>query len=368
MGSPGGAAPGAGGARHGGRVTGRDPQGQSPQDPHRAAARDPDADPVAEIPATRSRRSKVLAFARVVLLLGVLAAAAVALTRYWDNVSATIAEMSWSTVAPSAGLVALGIACGTMSWQVLVDDLGEPIGAGRGAQIFLVGQLGKYLPGSVWAYVLQLELGRRAGLARARVFAATVFSLAVAVVAALVVGTIALPELLAADPSLGWLRWLYLLLPIGLICLHPRILTAVVTVGFRLLRRPRPTHPVRGRTVLHSLAWALGSYLTYGLHLWLLARDEATIAAGELLLFVGVMGIAMIAGLFAVVLPSGAGIRELVIVTGLTPFVGPGTAVAYAAVSRVLFTVADLAMAGGAAALGVVARRREGAYRGDPDV
>jgi len=30
--------------------------------------------------------------------------------------------------------------------------------------------------------------------------------------------------------------------------------------------------------------------------------------------------------------------------------------------------VADLAMAGGAAALGVVARRREGAYRGDPDV
>ncbi len=298
----------------------------------------------------------------------VLAAATVALVRNWDGVSATVATMSWTTILPSAGLVALGIACGTMSWQVFVDDLGPPIGVGRGGQIFLVGQLGKYVPGSVWAYVLQLELGRRAGLARARVFAATIFSLMVAVVAALVVGTIALPDLVRGDPSLGWLRWLYLLLPIGLVCLHPRILTAVATIGFRLLRRPRPSHPVRGRTVLLSLGWALGSYLTYGLHLWLLARGEATVAAGELPLFIGVIGIGMVAGLFAVVLPSGAGIRELVIVTGLAPFVGPSAAIAYAAVSRVLFTVADLTMAGGAAALGVIARRREGAYRGDPGV
>src|SRR5690606_23657362 len=65
--------------------------------------------------------------------------------------------------------VVVGIMCSTMSWQVLLDDLGKPIGVGRGAQIFLVGQLGKYLPGSVWAYVLQIELGRKAGLARARV-------------------------------------------------------------------------------------------------------------------------------------------------------------------------------------------------------
>jgi hypothetical protein len=43
-------------------------------------------------------------------------------------------------------------------WQVMVDDLGKPIGHRRGAQICLVGQLGKYMPGSAWAYVLQMEL------------------------------------------------------------------------------------------------------------------------------------------------------------------------------------------------------------------
>jgi hypothetical protein len=48
-------------------------------------------------------------------------------------------------------------------WQVMVDDLGKPIGHRRGAQICLVGQLGKYMPGSAWAYVLQMELGGKTG-------------------------------------------------------------------------------------------------------------------------------------------------------------------------------------------------------------
>lgn len=314
------------------------------------------------------RRAGFMAAVRLVLLVLVLAAAGITLWRYWDSVSATVQTMSWTTVVPSALLVAVGIACGTLSWQVLVDDLGEPIGARRGSQIFLVGQLGKYLPGSVWAYVLQLELGRRAGLARARVFTATVFSLAVAVVAALLVGTLALPELVREDASLAWLRWMYLLLPIGVVCLHPRILTAMATVAFKLLRRPRPSHPVRRRTVLHSLAWALGSYSCYGVHLLLLTREEVAVDAGQILLSIGAMGIAMIAGLFAILLPSGAGVRELVLVTALAPLVGVGSAIAYAAVSRVLFTLADLGMAGAASLLAVWTRRREGPYQGDPGV
>ncbi len=108
-----------------------------------------------------------------------------------------------------------------MSWQVLVDDLGKPIGPGRGAQVFLVGQLGKYLPGSVWAYVLQLELGRKAGLAWARVFAGTLFSIAVTIVAALLAGALAVPEIVRENGDLSWLYWLYLMLPVALICLHP---------------------------------------------------------------------------------------------------------------------------------------------------
>lgn len=39
----------------------------------------------------------------------------------------------------------------TRGRQIVLDDLGPPVGFRRGCQISLVGSLGKYLPGSVWA-------------------------------------------------------------------------------------------------------------------------------------------------------------------------------------------------------------------------
>jgi hypothetical protein len=232
----------------------------------------------------------------------------------------------------------------------------------------LVGQLGKYLPGSVWAYVLQLELGRRAGLARARVFTATVFSLAVVVAAALFAGSLAVPSLVGADPALAWLRRLYAVLPVVVVCLHPRVLTWAARLGFRLLRRPAPDHPVRKRAVLVSLAWAIASYVFFGAHLWLLVRASQPVGLDVLPLAVGTMATAMISGLFVFLLPSGAGVREAVLVAGLGPFVGTGPAIALAAVSRVLLTVADLLTAGAAAALAARERHTPGAFHGDPGI
>ena len=49
----------------------------------------------------------------------------------------------------------------------------------------------------------------------------------------------------------------------------------------------------------------------------------------------------------------------------MTGRLGGGPALAYALVSRLMFTVSDLSMAGIAAIVGVIARKREGAYRGE---
>ncbi|TQK72246.1 lysylphosphatidylglycerol synthase domain-containing protein [Nocardioides sp. SLBN-35] len=317
--------------------------------------------------AAHTLAGRLFHWGRIALVLAVVLAAFWTVQSHWSEVSDTISTMSWTTLLPAFLCLPLAIACSTLSWQFLVDEIGEPIGAARGAQIFLVGQLGKYLPGSVWAYVLQMELGRRAGLARARIFTATVFSLAVAVVAALLTGALVIPSLIDNDDSLAPLQWLYLLLPIGLVCLHPRVLDRLVGFGFKLLRRPQRDHPVRGRAIVLSLAAAVASYFFFGLHLWLLT-DGAGDGAGLLLTCVGTMAVAMISGLFFFILPSGAGVRELVIVTALAPYVGTGTAIALAAVSRVMLTAADIVTAAGAAAVGIYERRRHGPIHHDPGI
>lgn len=298
-----------------------------------------------------SARAVLVKLVRNALVVLVFAVATWQLVTHWQEVAATIVGLQWHRTVLAQVAIFFGFACSTMSWQVLLDDLGTPIGVGRGAQIFLVGQLGKYLPGSVWAYILQIELGARAGLARARVFAATVFSVLVGVVAALFSGALAIPRLLAQDQRLGWLPWLYLLLPVALVMLYPPILTAIVRVGFRVLHRPRPDHPVTLRAVLTSLAFAIGTYVFFGIHLWLLADNREGLTISPLTLCIGTMAIAMLAGLAFFLLPSGVGARELVIIVALTPLVGVGPATAYAAVSRAMFVLAELAAASIAAML-----------------
>jgi hypothetical protein len=317
---------------------------------------------------TSRQRAIVINVLRYTLLVLVVAAAVWQLWINWEAVQKTITELQWQRVVLSFVALLGGMAFATLSWQVLVDDLGKPIGIGRGAQIFLVGQLGKYLPGSVWAYVLQIELGRKAGLARARVFAATLFSLVVVVVAALIAGAVAVPMLIEEDQRLSWLPWLYLILPFALVMLHPKILTAMVRFGFKILRRPRPDHPITLGVVAKSLGLAILSYVAYGVHLWLLADTWEGLTLGPLLLCIGTMGIAMITGLVVFLLPSGVGAREFVIIAALTPLVGIGPATAYAAVSRLMFIIADLLTAGAAAGLAVIARRRQGPYHGDPGI
>lgn len=339
----------------------------APDDDAVAAASVP-ADAAPAAPRKRSTRALIVNALRTILIVLVIAAAVWQLWTNWDQVAHTIGELQWHRTALSLLAVIVGIACSTMSWQVLLDDLGTPIGVGRGAQIFLVGQLGKYLPGSIWAYVLQIELGRKAGLARARVFAATVFSVLIAVVAALIAGALAIPRLVAEDPRLDWLPWLYLILPVALAMLWPPVLTRIVRFGFKILRRPRPDHPVTIRVVLASLGFAVGSYVAFGTHLWLLADTREGLTLSPLALCIGTMGIAMLAGLVFFLLPSGVGAREFVIIVALTPLVGVGAATAYAAVSRVMFIVADLLTAGSAAGLAVLSKRRLGAYHGDAGV
>lgn len=316
----------------------------------------------------RSMRSTIVNAVRTILVVLVVVAAVWQLWTNWEQVAHTIAQLQWHRSLLSFVAVIVGIAFSTLSWQILLDDLGKPIGVGRGAQIFLVGQLGKYLPGSIWAYVLQIELGRKAGLARARVFAATIFSVVIATVAALFAGALAIPRLVASDERLSWLPWLYLILPFALVMLYPPVLTAIVRFGFRILRRPRPDHPVTLRVVLAALAFAVGSYVSFGVHLWLLADTREGLTLSPLALCIGTMAIAMLAGLVFFLLPSGVGAREFVIIVALAPLVGVGAATAYAAVSRVMFILADLVTAGSAAGLAVISRRRLGAYHGDPGV
>jgi glycosyltransferase 2 family protein len=286
---------------------------------------------------------------RRILLVAVLAGAAWTLYRNWPAVVDTLRNVRWEATAGSELAVILGICVSTLAWQSIVDDLGAPIGVFRGAQINLVGALGKYVPGSVWAYLLQMELGRKAGLARSRVFTSSLIQFGVSLVVTVIFAALAIPSMF---PHSSVAPLLYALVVIGLVVLHPRILTFITNLVMKVLRRKQLERPLRLSAILKALVFQIVSYVLFGMQLFIIA-DAIGVVSGMrgLLLCVGAVAVGLNSGVVAFVLPSGAGVRDGVIVALLITTMHYGPALALAVVSRLMFTVADVVTAGAAAGL-----------------
>jgi glycosyltransferase 2 family protein len=303
----------------------------------------------------RSRRTWALIILRYILLALVLGFAVYYLVAQWPEVSKAYKLIAPASLFLSFGFVVLGVAFGTVSWISILNGLGPRIPLLRGAQVLLVGQLGKYVPGSVWSYVMQMELGRQYGVSRPRVLITSLYAAGVGVVASLILGSFALPLMIHGQPEL---LWLYVLLPIGLICLHPRVMTKLASLTLRLFRKPPLDHEVSFSVVARALGAALASYVCYGVHLFLLVNSLVNPDFTNFILLTGAMSIGFTVGLAAFFLPSGLGAREAILIGAMTMLLTLPQAAAMSVVSRMMFTVADLLAAGAAALAVVIARRR----------
>jgi hypothetical protein len=264
-------------------------------------------------------------------------------------------------VAPLASLVAAlaGLFASAQVWRSLLTDLGSRLPMRPALHVFFLGQLGKYLPGSVFAVAAQMELGRDQGVSRSRVGTASLLFMGVLVATGLLVSAVALP--LTSPGALDAYFWVLLVLPVGLVCLAPPVLTRLVGVMLRVLRRDPLERPLSWRGVGAAVGWSLAMWAAYGVHVLLLVlpqRAELTGGAASLpLLALGGYALAWTVGFLFLLAPAGAVLREAVLVLALAPLLDKPAATAVAVVSRGVMTLGDL-LWGAAGALLRPTRRR----------
>jgi hypothetical protein len=235
-----------------------------------------------------------------------------------------------------------------LGWRVVLADLGSPLHVAPAGGVFYVGQLGKYLPGSVWSVVAQAEMGARLTIPRARSAVASLVSVGLAAICGLIVGLPALPLLFSRDEStpLGWT--LVAILPLLAVVFWPRLLNWGIARGLRLLRRERLEHELSGRAVLLASLAFMGAWLSSGLHVLVLANATASGPVDERRLVLAcISGFALASSLamFSVVLPAGLGIREGLLVLLLGPIISTPSATAVVVVSRFLTLSSDVVFA-----------------------
>jgi uncharacterized membrane protein YbhN (UPF0104 family) len=272
----------------------------------------------------------------------------------WPEVSRQLADISLPLVLGAAVLAGGGLCCSVLAWLVIIRSLGETVDSRSGSRIFLVSQVGKYLPGSVWAAVAQVQMGSERGVGRRANLASFFLSLLAAIAAGLVVGVLA---------------W-SILLPARLLFVVPALAVVLGVTRFALRQWPavsgrlpatlsnrlpaqRPSSRALGTAVaILCVGWVLN-----GLQFYLLAASLDLEADLLIIRSVAAYSVAFVGGLLFIIAPAGAGVREgiLVIVLGDASSIGVVTAAAL--LSRVVVTVVDVL----GAAIGAFLGRRSAA-------
>lgn len=291
---------------------------------------------------------------RAVFLLVALAALVVAVVVEREAFGDALTRLGPAAVALSALLAGVGLLAQMLSWRALFAGAEADVPRLRAAaRIYFVGQLGKYLPGSVWAVVAQAELGKDHRISRARSAVVALGALAVLVVVGVVVSVAGL-----AIGSAGSLRaywWVLAAIPAGVVVLSPPVFNRLVGTAMRVARRPGPPPTITGGGLASSAGWALVMWLAFGAHAWFLAAALGVTGLPDAFTVTGAFALAWVVGFLIVLAPAGAGPREAALVLALAPLMEPADALVVALVSRVLMVMGD------ALAAAVASRGRTGA-------
>lgn len=272
--------------------------------------------------------------ARIVFVLLVIGFAWWGLAGRWAEIGHAAAATGAVRLCVAVVCAAVGLALTGVLWRSLLARLGSPVPLRDAGAVFFVGQLGKYVPGSVWSFAVQAQLGRRHGVpARSSVTASALFLILHTFSGLVLGGLLVAGGVASTDLDLVW--WL-LLVAGGAVAMTPPVL--------RVLGRRLSGVDVAAPDLLRSLVLMTVVWACYGASLWVLLPTTDLLAA------VAAFALAHAAGVLLVFAPAGLGAREAVLIALLAPAVGVPAAAAAALLARVAHSIGDFALAAAAAA------------------
>lgn len=238
----------------------------------------------------------------------------------------------------------------TRAWQLGLRLLGHPAGFSRLARILMLSQFAKYLPGNVGHHVGRVVLAKRSGLPVDAIVASMVLDTALVLSAGAACSLPALALLLGVIHAHGAYaeRAAFWVVFAGVVI--AALLLAVPALRARIARllgqgaarwSPSACWLLAQAWLNHCLSFLFGACALY-----LLCRAIADPAAIGILHpawfeVAGIYASAWLAGFLMPGAPAGLGVRELVLLLGLSPLFGGEQAAIAAAILRLVTTAGD---------------------------
>ena len=284
------------------------------------------------------------------LIIG-LAGMAFLLRTMWthrDEMKDSFSHLTWSSLVGAVFFAFMSMSYLGWMWGRLLLRRGYKVPRAQLVSWYYTGQLGKYVPGGVWAVVGRAEMAVRGGVPRADAYSVTGLSMFTTYSAAALCA--ALGSLLSWErPIIGAALLLALVFGLSVYAIAPlrqRLvgLLRKITSGTNELTAPKD---MLALTIVQVPAWIMISLSTT------ITAHAFGAEVGVLHMFF-VSSLSWLIGFLVIGAPGGLGVRESIFTGLLSASIGTSTALSLAVASRMIFVSVDFL---GALIFNVIARK-----------
>ena len=284
------------------------------------------------------------------LIIG-LAGMAFLLRTMWthrDEMKDSFSQLTWSSLLGAVFFAFMSMSYFGWMWGRLLLRRGYKVPRAQLVSWYYTGQLGKYVPGGVWAVVGRAEMAVRGGVPRADAYSVTGLSMFTTYSAAALCA--ALGSLLSwKRPIIGAALLLALVIGLSVYAIAPlrqRLMGLLrkVTSGTNELTAPKDMFAL---TIVQVPAWIMISLSTT------ITAHAFGAEVGVLHMFY-VSSLSWLIGFLVIGAPGGLGVRESIFTGLLSASVGTSTALSLAVASRMIFVSVDFL---GALIFNLIARK-----------
>lgn len=200
-------------------------------------------------------------------------------------------------------------------WNRMLGWFTAPLPFTLLAPVYMWSYLARYIPGKVGSLLLRVGLGVEARRDPMPVLAASAVELALRTASALALFFLALWSWAATQNRL-LLYSLLAVIPLVLLCAHPKVMMPVLNWALKKLKQPQITQQLRYREVLGLFVALVARWVVFGLGFYLLAIAIVPDLRAQALTLTGLAPGAWAIG-FMSMLPGGIGGMEAVLKAAL---------------------------------------------------
>ena len=238
----------------------------------------------------------------------------------------------------SSLLLMIGYAISATNWAYIVNDLGGPqIPKADAIRLFMIANLGRYIPGKIWQIAGLTALAKDRGVPPGTAVGAAVLGQGIALVAAAGLG-IGLYDVILPPGYFGL---------ISIVLIGSVVVLATIPVSFKAgaklwlrfmgnqtIETPSPTSGLRW-LLLYFVNW-----IVYALAFWMMvASFDSDIS---LIPVAAAFPAAYVLGYLMIFAPAGLGVREGFLIVFLSPHLGLGPSGVIAVVARLWTTLTEV--------------------------